>query len=676
MLDSRHSIYQIVTDRFYDGDHDNYANSDLFSKDKLNLRKYLGGDWEGIIRKIKDGYIPGLGVRAILISQPVENVHTCMEDEEGTASYHGYWPRDFMKPNPYFGSLDKFLELIQVAHQNHLKVLIDFTPNHTSPALELKPNYMENGALYHKGQLVAKYSEDIERIFLHNGGTDFQNYENSLYRNLYDLASLDHMNPTIDQILREGIQFWLDLGVDGIRIDAAKHIPPGWLKSLSGFIYSRKQAFIFGEWFLLEHEGSHVNSEFANENGMSLLHFMYSHSLRQVLLDNVSFSQFINMIDESFEYYKWPNDQVIFLDNHDMSRFTKGNTDTRFTDIALSLLLTSVGIPLIYYGTEQYMTGENDPDNRRMMNSFSQTTAAYRIISKLNRLRRENIATCYGAMKVLHISERVLVFERTYVSDVVLVIVNLNETCEELIDLNTSLPSGRYLSSLTEIFPTDGITVDREGKLSSSALQPLTVSIYSSVSETTSCTTITHFSPRVAMPGSTLVIHGMHLGEEEGYVDISNNAVEVISWNSESIVVRIPEIPAVTPGYHSIKVTTRDGFVSNILSDLSMLTAVPVTVRIVVTNAITEYGSDVYLSGNLFELGEWDSNQAIGPFFNSIVYRYPTWYYDVSVPAGYEVEFNFLKKYASGIVKWEGGGVHTFTAPMEGISEILVDWQD
>ncbi|MCE3199565.1 hypothetical protein JI735_17200 [Paenibacillus sonchi] len=77
-----------------------------------NLRKYLGGDWAGIIARIQDGYLTDMGFSAILISQPAENIHVCMEDEEGTASYHGYWPRDFLRPNPYFGSMDTFRALL------------------------------------------------------------------------------------------------------------------------------------------------------------------------------------------------------------------------------------------------------------------------------------------------------------------------------------------------------------------------------------------------------------------------------------------------------------------------------------------------------------------------------------------------------------------------------------
>ena len=71
---STDTIYQIVTDRFYDGDPSNNPSGDIF--DKNDPRKYHGGDWEGITDKIEDGYLTNMGITAIWISSPVENITT------------------------------------------------------------------------------------------------------------------------------------------------------------------------------------------------------------------------------------------------------------------------------------------------------------------------------------------------------------------------------------------------------------------------------------------------------------------------------------------------------------------------------------------------------------------------------------------------------------------------
>lgn len=670
MLNPTCCIYQVITDRFCEGDPSNRPPAQLFDPSQSNLRKYQGGDWDGIIDKIKDGYITGMGVKAILISQPAENVHTCMDDEEGTTSYHGYWPRDFLKPNTYFGSMDKFRELVKTAHENGLKLIIDFTPNHTSPALELNPGYMENGALYHRGQFVAAYSGDMEHVFLHNGGTNFLNAEDSLYRNLYDLAGLDQMNPQVDAILREGIEFWLDQGVDGVRIDAAKHIPPGWLKSFSGYIHIKKPAFVFGEWFLEEHESPRINAGFANESGMSLLHFMFSHSLRNVFHGQDGFGNFVNIQQESSDCYKHLCDQLIFLDNHDMTRFTD-QADTSLTDLALTLLLTSAGIPLVYYGTEQYMSGGDDPDNRGMMKVFSRETPAYRILSQLNRLRGRNFSLGYGGMKLLYMSGRVLVFERNYRRDTALVLLNLEQTVQEICGIRTSLPEGEYSNLLGNVFEEGGIGVDAEGLLSDAELAARSAYVYAYESEQDE-PIAAHFYPKAVIPGSELVIQGRQLGEE-GRLTVGGRLSSVIFWNSDKIVALIPTLPA---GCHRIAGTTSAGAEFHLRETLTVWTGPHVTVRVVVKNAYTDYASQVYMSGNVYELGEWEVNRAAGPFYNNIVYRYPSWYCDISLPADYEVEFKLFKRNKSGTVVWEKGVTHLYRTPKEGVSEITVDWQN
>lgn len=669
MLNPGHSVYQIITDRFCECDPGIRPSAELFSSDQSNLRKYLGGDWEGTIGKIQDGYITEMGFKAILISQPVENVHTCMGDEEGTTSYHGYWPRDFLKANTYFGSLDKFKELVDVAHEKGLKVIIDFTPNHTSPALELNPGYMENGALYRRGQFVASYSGDMERVFLHNGGTDFLNAEDSLYRNLYDLAGLDQMNPQVDGILREGIEFWLEHGVDGVRIDAAKHIPPGWLTSFSGWIHGHKPAFIFGEWFLHEHESPSDNATLANESGMSLLHFMFSHTLRRIFHGPGEFEHFIDMLGESANSYEHLYDQLIFLDNHDMTRFTN-HEDPSLTDLALSLLLTSIGIPLVYYGTEQYMSGGDDPDNRAMMSGFNRETTAYRILSQLNRLRERNFAISYGGMRLLYMTSRVLVFERSYRRDVALIMLNVEESTHEVPELVTSLPKGEYSSLLEKVYAGSDIRIDSEGRLSCKVLEPRSAYVYAYESEQED-PVATHYYPKAGVPGNEIIIHGRHLGDG-GSLFICGHCANVISWKADEIVALIPSLPA---GRHQIMGISgqEDEF---LLPDyLTIWTAPLITVRFVVTNAFTDYASQVYVIGNVYELGEWEVDRARGPFYNHIIYRYPSWYCDISLPADCTVEFKLFKKNTSGSVDWEKGSAHKFTTPREGVSEITVEWQ-
>lgn len=144
---STDTIYQVITDRFYDGNIQNNPTGDIF--DKSNLRKYHGGDWQGIIEKIKDGYLTNLGVSAIWISSPIENI-TTLDPTNGSAAYHGYWARDFFKTNQAFGTMEDFQNLVKVAHENNINVVIDFAPNHTSTAEFKGMAFPEDGRLYRR----------------------------------------------------------------------------------------------------------------------------------------------------------------------------------------------------------------------------------------------------------------------------------------------------------------------------------------------------------------------------------------------------------------------------------------------------------------------------------------------------------------------------------------------
>jgi hypothetical protein len=93
-----------------------------------------------------------------------------------------------------------------------------------------------------------------------------------------------------------------------------------------------------------------------------------------------------------------------------------------------------------------------------------------------------------------------------------------------------------------------------------------------------------------------------------------------------------------------------------------------------VNNAQTAFGENVYLTGNVAELGNWNPDKLIGPFFNQIITKYPSWYYDVSVPAGTELQFKFVKRNGTTLT-WENGSNHSYTTPTSGVGTIVVDWQ-
>ena len=114
-------IYQILVDRFEDGDPNNN-----WGVDRNRAGSYHGGDWQGIIDRLD--YLQELGVTALWISPVVKNV----EYDAGFGSYHGYWAQDFVHVNPHFGDLAKLRELVDACHdpRRNMKVILDIVTNH------------------------------------------------------------------------------------------------------------------------------------------------------------------------------------------------------------------------------------------------------------------------------------------------------------------------------------------------------------------------------------------------------------------------------------------------------------------------------------------------------------------------------------------------------------------
>lgn len=666
---STDTIYQIVTDRFFDGNASNNPTGDIY--DPTNPRKYHGGDWDGITQKINDGYLTGMGITAIWISSPVENI-TSIDPSNGSAAYHGYWGRDFFQTNEYFGSLSDFTEMINAAHDNDIKVIIDFAPNHTSTAEYGDMVFPENGNLYRDGTLISGFSNDTQNIFNHESWTDFSTWENSIYHSMYGLADLNQMNSTVDDYLKDSIDMWLDLGVDGIRVDAVKHMPMGWQSNWLSAIYEEHETFVFGEWFSGSTGNDSEMTGFANESGMSLLEFRLANAIRNTLgSGTMSMQDLYSVMVDREQSYKEINDQVTFIDNHDMPRFmTLANGNARALENAYVIMMTSSGIPTIYYGSEQYATGDNDPYNRGDMPGFSTTSTAYQVIAKLAALRKSNAAVAYGTTQERWMNSDVLVYERSFGNSTVLVAVNKSSSQGYNIGgAYTSLPDGQYADVLCNLLGGGTLTV-ADGAVGTYYLQAGQAAVWQ-YSTTDAAPVIGNIDPLVGVAGNVVTITGTGFGGSSGTVRFGTNAAQVVSWSDSLIQV---QVPVVTAGYYDITVTTSSGAYTSNYDEFKVLTGSQTAVRFIAKNATTEYGQNVYLVGNCVELGNWDTSKAIGPFYNATetIASYPDWFFDVSVPEGYNLEFKFIKKDAAGNVIWESGSNHVYTVPTGTTGQVSV----
>ncbi|MHB1021317.1 MAG: alpha-amylase family glycosyl hydrolase [Acidobacteriaceae bacterium] len=677
-------IYEIITDRFFDGDTTNNnppQSAGLYDSAKTNWQAYWGGDLAGIQQKMS--YLKGLGVTAIWISPPVDNdnLNTYGTSSSPMAGYHGYWARDFQRIEEHFGDANNtwtaFDNMVATAHQDGIKVIVDFAGNHTNP-----DDAGEYGSLYNNGVFMAAANNDPNGYFHHNAGiTNFQDRYQVQYDTLENLADLNQENPTIDSYLKSALTQLQAHGVDGFRLDAVKHVTWGWEYSMSNTVFSNAPSFFFGEWAMTNTSDGlyHDAYKFANKSGINLLDFPLNTAMRDVFANNANFSEIDSTISQENSNFTWPNDQVTFIDSQDLNRFLSVNNNQSLLNEALAFQLTARGIPVIYYGDEQYLHNDtnsgNDPYNRPYMSSYSTTTTAYQLIHNLSALRQTNDAIAYGTWLQRWINNDVYIYERQFYNDVVLVAINKStSTSYPITGLNTALPAGTYSDYLGGLLNGQGITViggtGNNNPVNNFTIPANSVSVWQ-VQNGEPGPSVGSIGPTIGQPGMTVTIAGDNFGTSQGSVSIGGVSAAIQSWSNTSVTFTVPNV---ANGVYQAQLADSSGVNANTIQ-FTVLTAKLIPVTFTVNNATpTNPGDYIFVTGSTVELGQWGTtfDTAIGPMLDP---NYPNWFLNVSLPAGQTVQFKFIKIAADGTVTWENGNNHLYTVPTTGEGSVNVNWQ-
>ena len=703
---SKDVIYQIITDRFYDGDTSNNVpdgfDATLYDGTGDDLKLYQGGDWAGIIEKIP--YLKGMGVTAVWISAPYENRDTEIIDYQSDGSYdrwtsfHGYHVRNYFATNKHFGTLNEFKELRDALHENGIKLIIDFVTNHTSR--EMNPtagNIPEDGKLYEPDRkedgsfafdengepydyngdglvenLIADPQNDTNGWFhgLGDRGDDSSRF-GYRYKDLGSLADFSQENREVAEYPEEATLFWANMGINGIRHDATLHMDAAFAKGLKDAVDSSNTITQFGEFFIGRPDPKYDEYVyFPKQTGINNLDFEYYRAASTTFGDfSTTMSDFGNMMEYTQEDYDYENQTVTFLDNHDVSRFGYTQRSQKTYNAALATLLTSRGIPNIYYGTEQYIVPADGSDvaGRIFMqtdSAFDTTTTAYQLIGELSDLRQDNDALAYGTTVIRYSSDDVLVYERQFYDDVVLVAVNRQPDASFTIDgVETMLPAGEYSDYLNGMLDGSSITVSSGTGINNSSSFTLpggAVCVWQ-YDSSASAPQIGNVISTMGRAGNKVYIYGDGL-DGNVTVNFGDTPATVIENSATEIVTTVPE--NATPGYNDITVTkdgaTSNSFTYNVLSgDQNQV--------IFHVQAETNNGENIYIVGNIPELGNWDPDNCTEALLNP---NYPEWFLPVSVPAGTQIEFKFIKKDSTGAITWESGENRVITSSPDSAGSI------
>ncbi|KFY07751.1 hypothetical protein V492_06851 [Pseudogymnoascus sp. VKM F-4246] len=354
------SIYQVLTDRFAttDGTSPSCAISD-----------YCGGTWKGLENKLD--YIQGMGFEAVWISPVVHNI------EGGNAAYHGYWLDNPYTLNDHFGTTDDLKSLSDALHGRGMSLMIDVVINHFG-------SNEESGSVDYSA-----YPSPFNAASAFHSPCEIDYNDQSSIENCWLVTtptpSLPDVNSEDSTVFGALIDSVADLvsnySIDGIRLDTAKHVPK---ESLAQF-QEAVGVFVTGE--VLDGDAAYVSGY--QDSLDSVINYPLWYDLIRAFMGG-DFSGLATMISTEASSFSDVNVLTNFLDNHDQPRIASQAGDDEVRDKnAVTFLMFTSGIPMVYYGFEQRFSGAADPDNRETLwtSGYDTTTTLYKYIAQLHEIR-------------------------------------------------------------------------------------------------------------------------------------------------------------------------------------------------------------------------------------------------------------------------------------------------
>jgi glycosidase len=487
-------IYFAMTDRFFDSD----GHADPVPGVSDFAAQYEGGDWAGVTAKLD--YLKNLGANTIWLAAPYKN-----RDLPGGAvdpgsdahlytSYHGYWPSpedisyaDPRNPSPLpavetrLGSAQGLHQLVDAVHANGMRMLFDFVMRHvdvTSGLYTAHPDWFVSIDGAFKPCQPNLWDDPYWST-----RCSFTSY----------LAPFDYYKPEVRAWSIADATWWArEFGIDGYRLDAIKHVPADWLIELRAAMTTAFPSPAGGRFYL-------VGETFDYDNRFALralvdpatkLDGQFDFPFRKRVCDalfagTVGLDALVAWLDSNEAFYGAGALMSTWLGNHDLPRVihyasgqltdcysgASGWSPGEFTEpadaaayerlgLAFALMLTSHGVPMIYYGDEIGMAGGGDPDNRRMMRFDGLTPDQEKLrdlVSSLGHLRQQHVVLRRGYRQTLASSPDSIAYKMTGCGAArdVLVLINRADASTDL----AGLPPGNYTDLLTSAPTTLGDTM-------------------------------------------------------------------------------------------------------------------------------------------------------------------------------------------------------------------------
>ncbi|MFC8800169.1 pullulanase-type alpha-1,6-glucosidase [Promicromonospora sp. NPDC057138] len=531
-------FYFVMTDRFANGDPTNDEGGLTGDRlatgfDPTDKGFYQGGDLAGLRENLD--YIEGLGTTAIWLTPSFLNRPVQGSGDDVSAGYHGYWITDFTRIDPHLGTNAELEALIDDAHARGLKVYFDIITNHTADVVD----YAE-GTYDYVDQATAPYQDadgnpfdpadyagtgsfpqlDAATSFpytpvidpqdqgvkvpawlndptlYHNRGNSTWAGESVTYGDFSGLDDLMTEHPTVEKGFEEIYEAWIDLGIDGFRIDTVKHVNfefwEEWSAEIEEYAHAqgKDEFFTFGEVY--DADATKTSPYVRRTDMSSVLDFSFQSAATSYASGNSA--QRLADLYASDDLYTTPHSSSsalpTFLGNHDMGRvgyMLAGADDPLERDeLAHELMYLTRGQPVVYYGDEQGFAGTGgDKDARQTLfatqvdeyanqplvtgeqagsvDRYGTDAPLYEHIAALADLREEHPALASGAQIERYAEDGagVYAFSRVHRDERVEHLVAANNAgSERTVTLDTLTPGATF----APLYGTDAtLTADADG---------------------------------------------------------------------------------------------------------------------------------------------------------------------------------------------------------------------
>jgi neopullulanase len=368
-------MYLVMPDRFANGDSTNdspAASPGML--DRTKGRYYHGGDLEGLRRKLP--YLKQLGITTIWLNPLYENNNALnrkeMYDGQPITDYHGYGATDMYGVEEHFGDMALFKRVVDDAHQQGMKIVLDMVANHTGPyhpwATDAPtPTWYHGTTEKHPDNtwqtwtLADRYSPPAIR----------QPTLDGWFINI--LPDLNQDDPDVARYIIQNTLWWVGMsGMDGIRQDTWPYVPRTfWREWMAAIKREYPSLKVVGEVFdgdpgmIAFFSGGKAQFDGIDTKVDALFDFPLFYAIRSAFARGRNVREVAQALSRD-HLYPNPNSLVTFLGLHDVNRFmNEPGATSAGLKLAYTFLITARGTPLVYYGDEIALPGGNDPDNRR-----------------------------------------------------------------------------------------------------------------------------------------------------------------------------------------------------------------------------------------------------------------------------------------------------------------------